>query len=172
MEDTSQTGANIRAVRRRKGLTQEELAKMTGISVMSIRRYEKGERIITDETVMKIANALDIEWQKLKGCVFWGYNGDGFEIWGPPDSITELDQIFADNIIQHDGQCKQISNRINVALEKLNDEGRQEAAKRVEELTEICRYQAQPPAEAPPAPPGDTDTPAVQDAPERPQEDE
>ena len=148
MIDTSDVGANIRAVRRQRGLTQEELAQMAGLSTMSIRRYERGERIVTDETVMKIAEALNIEWQKLKGWVIRRYNSDGFEIWGPPDEVTELDQLFADNISRQQGTHAQTNKRINIALDKLNAEGQQKAVERVEELTEIPRYQKEP--ETPP----------------------
>lgn len=54
--------------------------------------------------------------------------------------------------------------RMNTAFQKLNFVGRQEAAKRVEELTEIPRYCRQEPAEASPASPKNTDTPTEQDA--------
>lgn len=147
IEDTFEIGQNIRAVRKQMGLTQEELAKMAGLSTMSIRRYEKGERIITDETLMRIAKVLKIEWQKLKGWVFYGFTVDGYEFWGPPESITELDQIFADNISEQQGSCKQISNQIIMALNKLNRAGKQKAVERVLELTEIPRYQASPPSQ-------------------------
>lgn len=158
MVDTTEIGANIRAVRKQMGLTQEELAKMAGLSTMSIRRYEKGERIITDETLMRIAEVLKIDWHKLKGWVFWRYNADGFEIWGPPESETELDQIFADVISKRHSSQKQANNRINIALDKLNEEGQQKAVERVEELTEIPRYQKEleTPPQAPPHKTGDT----------------
>lgn len=60
-------------------------------------------------------------------------------------------------------------NRLGQCIPKLNDDGQQEAVKRIEELTEIPRYRrqdpAQPPAEAAPA----QGTPAAQDAPEEAQ---
>lgn len=151
MVDTSTTGENIRVVRRQRGITQEELAKMTGLSTMSIRRYESGERIVTDETLIKIGNALQIEWQKLKGLVCWGFDGDGFQVWAPPESETELNQIFADNISKHRSSRKKASDRINAALDKLNLTGQEKAVERVEELTEISRYQKEPqqPPQAP-----------------------
>ena len=55
-------------------------------------------------------------------------------------------------------------HRIAAALDQLNDEGREKAAERVEELTEIPRYRAQnAPQDTPPAPGGT-------DGPQRPQE--
>lgn len=141
IKDTFEIGQNIRAARKQMGLTQEKLAKMAGLSTMSIRRYEKGERIITDETLMKIAKVLKIEWQKLKGWVFHGFTVDGFEFWGPPVPTAKL-EIFADNISEQQGPCKQISDQIIMALNKLNRAGQQKAVERVLELTEIPRYQA------------------------------
>lgn len=54
------TGELIRAARRKAGMTQEELAKKTDLSTMSIRRYEAGERVITESTLQRIAAALGI----------------------------------------------------------------------------------------------------------------
>lgn len=65
-----------------------------------------------------------------------------------------------------DAQIKCSSNSHSVlfaALDKLNENGKQEAAKRVEELTEIPRYRRQVPDETPGTP-----TEAHQDAPEPP----
>lgn len=58
--DMKVIGKRIRQQRKIEGLTQEELAKKSGLSAMSIRRYESGERIAPKETIEKIANALDV----------------------------------------------------------------------------------------------------------------
>ena len=67
-------------------------------------------------------------------------------------------------------QCK----RIAAALDKLNEEGQEKAAERVEELTEIPRYQVQEPPTAPPqdppAPQEGKDTTSPADSPQRAQE--
>ena len=47
-------GEKIRDVRKRTGLTQEELAKQVGISTMTIRRYESNERICPRPIYTKI----------------------------------------------------------------------------------------------------------------------
>ena len=64
--------------------------------------------------------------------------------------------------------------RIAAALDKLNEEGQEKAAERVEELTEIPRYQVQEPPTAPPqdppAPQEGTDTTPAEVPPEGPQE--
>lgn len=50
----------IRTRRKEAGLTQAELAEKIGVSTMSIRRYESGDRIITDDILGRIANALNV----------------------------------------------------------------------------------------------------------------
>lgn len=52
-------GDKIKYYRKKRGYTQETLAKMTGFSKMSIRRYETGERQPRYGAVQEIANALD-----------------------------------------------------------------------------------------------------------------
>ena len=61
MFDMKMLGANIRKVRKFRGLTQEELARKAKLSTMSIRRYESGERMVTEKVMYQIARALDAE---------------------------------------------------------------------------------------------------------------
>lgn len=53
-------GEKIKDIRKRAGLTQEELAKQVGVSTMTIRRYESSERICLHPTYTKILKVLDI----------------------------------------------------------------------------------------------------------------
>lgn len=57
----------IRDIRKFKGITQEELAELTGLSSMSIRRYENGERTPNENTLRKIAMALESSVKELLG---------------------------------------------------------------------------------------------------------
>lgn len=70
--------------------------------------------------------------------------------------------------------AKDPQRRIVAALGKLNEEGQEKAAERVEELTEIPRYQAQEPPTAPaqdtPAPQEGTDTTLPSEASQEPPE--
>lgn len=52
---------NIKRIRKERGLTQEELGKMVGLSGVAIMRYEKGQREPKSETLEKIALALGIK---------------------------------------------------------------------------------------------------------------
>lgn len=52
----------LKDLRTEKNLTQEELAKKSGISIKSISRYELGETLPrTKKYYRKIANALDVD---------------------------------------------------------------------------------------------------------------
>lgn len=53
-------GNNIQRIRKEKGLTQSQLAKKAGISEISVRKYESGERKPKLETARKIACALNV----------------------------------------------------------------------------------------------------------------
>ncbi|WP_446787644.1 helix-turn-helix domain-containing protein [Macellibacteroides fermentans] len=56
-----QQGRLIRNYRKHLGMTQMELAEKSGISLMSIGKYERGERKPKVEQRIKIANALNID---------------------------------------------------------------------------------------------------------------
>lgn len=58
--DFKAIGTRIRQRRKVEGLTQEELAQKAGLSTMSIRRYEAGERIIPKEAIQSIATSLGV----------------------------------------------------------------------------------------------------------------
>lgn len=51
---------NLRAIRKAKKMSQEELAEASGVSQGAISKIERGEMNITLETIMQIAKALDV----------------------------------------------------------------------------------------------------------------
>lgn len=53
-------GDFIRQYRKEKKMTQKQLAQKSGVSMMSIRRYEKNERVPSIEHLKKIASSLGI----------------------------------------------------------------------------------------------------------------
>lgn len=58
-------GNNIRKYRKIAGLTQEQLGSLSGLSTMSIRRYEANDRKPNIEQLRKISNALGVVLGKL-----------------------------------------------------------------------------------------------------------
>lgn len=69
--DIKAIGEKIKQRRKIEGFTQEELAKKAGLSTMSIRRYESGERIAPKETLQTIAAALNTTPFALIGPEWW-----------------------------------------------------------------------------------------------------
>lgn len=64
-------GENIRLHRKEKGLTQEELGELVGISGVAVMRYEKGQREPKQETLLKISKALGVHLRDLIDQSIW-----------------------------------------------------------------------------------------------------
>lgn len=60
-------GNTIKKIRKENKLTQKELANKIGISEISIRKYEAGQRSPSLEILIKLANVLDIPLIELIG---------------------------------------------------------------------------------------------------------
>lgn len=114
------TGQLIKAARRKAGMTQEELGKKIGVSGSSMAQWENDLRNPKLDTLQRIAAALGVPVQEL------------ISDWEAVDK-EEFKRVF----IYGEG----IKDRIDAALDRLNDEGQEKAAERVEELTEIPKYQ-------------------------------
>lgn len=114
----------LKNTRKEHGLTQMELAEKAGIAVNSVRLYESGKVVPKLDTIAKIARAMGL------------YAGDLIDAgqWGqvlPWDSEKLTKQL---------ARRKELLDSIEVNFDFLNAEGQEEAAKRVQELTEIQKY--------------------------------
>ena len=58
--DQKAIGRRIKAARERKGLTQEELAEKVDLSPMHVSVIERGVKLPKLETLINIANVLDV----------------------------------------------------------------------------------------------------------------
>ena len=58
-------GDNVRRIRLRKGLTQEQFAELSGFSQQYISGLEQGERNPTVVTLYELANALGMNHLEL-----------------------------------------------------------------------------------------------------------
>ena len=58
-------GERLKTLRKKAGLTQEELADRSGFSIATIRRWEWGERIPRVDDIKKIARALGVSVDDL-----------------------------------------------------------------------------------------------------------
>ena len=69
-----QLSQKIKDARLRKGWTQDDLAKFSGVSLGSIKRYETGNGNITYSNLQKIINALGVEGSNFV------FEGDKFSV--------------------------------------------------------------------------------------------
>ncbi len=56
-----QIGNNLRKLRKKKNLTQSEVAKMTGISLSSYSKYERGYGVRYIRTLFKLARFYGVK---------------------------------------------------------------------------------------------------------------
>ncbi|MGW4412137.1 helix-turn-helix domain-containing protein [Nonomuraea sp. NPDC004702] len=99
MRDGRTIGARLRAARRSRGLTQEELAAAVGTSRDLIAKVEQGQRQTARLTsLIKLANALDVELSTLIGKHDQlGFDRDGGSVLGlrnvllSPSLLPDLD---------------------------------------------------------------------------------
>ena len=77
-------GRNIRALRKRRGLTLEALSALCGVAGNDLGRYERGEITPRPATVQKIAQALDVPMEAIRrrNMLFWGRRTCG--LWRRP----------------------------------------------------------------------------------------
>ena len=75
MEQTGTTGTMVKALRRGKGMTQQDLADATGLALATISRIENNRHVPETATKQVIARALGVPVEELNpGRVFyqWG----------------------------------------------------------------------------------------------------
>ena len=128
-------GERIKDCRKIKGFTQEQLAKATRISVMSIRRYESGERLANVEILQRIANALGISLSDLTNAqIFYGQDGEFRGVVGYEQDVRPFieEKRSAEMATSEDALC--------ALFRDLNVRGKKTAIERVQELTEIPKY--------------------------------
>ena len=142
----------IKEARRRKKLTQEQLAEQLGVQRAVVSKYETGRITPSVKQAQKIAAVLDIPLLDLIGI--------------EPEHNTELERTKLETLIEKfisqnenfdsnklsdayyydengfrfKGDGSPLEKLIHV-FDKLNPEGQEKAVERVEELTEIPKYQ-------------------------------
>ena len=88
-------GARIKELRKEKGLTQEQLAKLINVTKVSICCYEKGNRTPNLETFMDLVNVLDTTPNYLLGTDTKVVNEEDeeYSIYVPKEDIQILMEL-------------------------------------------------------------------------------
>ena len=134
-------GEIIKKLRIERGLTQKQLGELCEMADSAIRRYENGRANPKIETLQKIANALNVNVSELR---------NDFQIF--KDNIVDESGILSSakkaDVLQNDlwaeFQKRKIIEKLDITPDKqellfeynkLNKIGRNEAVKRVKDLT-------------------------------------
>ncbi|MBA3865410.1 MAG: helix-turn-helix transcriptional regulator [Solirubrobacterales bacterium] len=64
-------GENLRRVRRREGLSQEQLAARSSLQRTEIGRLDNGERVCRIDTLIRLAGAMAVPPGELLGGIDW-----------------------------------------------------------------------------------------------------
>lgn len=122
-----QLGENLKRFRKKAGYTQEELANRTGLSKMSIRRYETGERQPSLEALDNIAKALDIDvWDLYQSYIIIPRGKD------TPETQKAREE---------ESKELEFLDEMSYFYSLLNATGQYKALEQVEMLTKIPDYQ-------------------------------
>jgi transcriptional regulator with XRE-family HTH domain len=111
-------GEKIRITRKTAKMTQKDFADITGFSVNTISRYETGERVPSWGSIRQIASAFGVSAAEL---------------------LNGVDE-YAQNAINDFAEADVLHSRLLSAFDRLNDNGKNAAVERVEELAEIEKY--------------------------------
>lgn len=137
-------GKRIQNARKAANMTQAALGKEIGVSGAMIGQWENNLRNPKPETLERIANALGISlWDltptTLSDAIKFGYE-QGY--WSRSEEFREaedeVDAIIAE-LEAHKDDPKDLD--LLAAYRKLNMDGQRIAIERVEELTQIPKYQ-------------------------------
>lgn len=159
----------LRQIRIEKGFSQKALGEKCGLTQQAINRIEQGQRKIDLDLLLRMSDALNTSISEIlsydnmisnitpSGDIVYTdsdvveynriiekqENGEGFTPYDRHFISEYIDKspLVREWFIENGLKSKEKKlKRIQNAYEHLNSEGRKEAAKRIEELTEIERY--------------------------------
>lgn len=147
-------GERIQSARRAAGLKQSELAEKIGVAVVTIGQYERGKREPNIDMIIELSEALGVSVTYLLGVT--DENGrmtsGSFADSSDFEFIKMLgldDPACRAAYFNNGGQIEVVSKeRMNKAFDSLNKYGQAKAVERVEELTEIPKYQKTSPPDS------------------------
>lgn len=147
----STLGERIKKARIKKGLSQEQLAQIMDTTKSTISKYELDRREPSMSTIQKLTQVLDVPLTVLFGVT----DENGFitaDLFADPDDFEFIKLLGLNDPHQRtklftSPPSPPLPLRLENAFYALNARGQQVAVERVEELTEIPKYQKDPPPE-------------------------
>ncbi len=122
-------GMNIKAARKKKKMTQKELADLIGYSESSICKYEQGLVEIPMIIIEKIATTLNIPSSELLDLESWEDEFNSLNLSKEVKAFEAVDSVFG----------KDSCDFLKMFLQ-LNKEGQKRAIERIYEMTELSKY--------------------------------
>ena len=74
--DYKEIGQRVRKLRREKDITQEQLAELAGISCSFVGLIERGEKVLSVETLARLSKVFDADMHYLTFGCFSASNAD------------------------------------------------------------------------------------------------
>ncbi len=136
-------GEKIRKTRKQKKMTQNTLARLTGLAAITIRQYEANKYIPKIKNLRKISYALETS---LSEFIEPDQTTSGYDIYYDVcDSLIKTNdgkphQEIETKIINGNFQLNGEQRRILSLFDALNADGKKEALKRIKELSFIPAY--------------------------------
>lgn len=145
-------GERIRELRQQKGLTQKQLGDKCEMADSAIRRYESDRGNPTLDTLKRIAEALEVSTFSLLDSTEYCEQSiindldKRFAHWVQKrfDSPNEFYNALFSEKVQLALLRDDLDKRLIDAYGRLNSDGKVKAVERIEELTEVLKYQVKP----------------------------
>lgn len=127
----------LKQLRLKAGLTQQEVADILGVSKSTISKYEKGLRGINSNHFEKLSELYKVE-------PIYILTGKTNEEWQKQIELEVSDGLNEERKYWESVLLTDAVRVLIPLLDKLNAEGQRVAADRVQELSEIPKYQKTP----------------------------
>lgn len=131
-------GTQIKNYRKRKNLTQKDLALMIGKTVSSVQKYECGSTEIPTSVLEKIADVLGMDITSLLFVSQFAADNPTEKI-GDTLKRFDISSLMA-AIDKAPGAGSTPLEQLTTSFTKLNEKGQEKAASYVEDLTKIPEY--------------------------------
>ena len=149
-------GNKIKALRKKHNLTRKQLAEELGINYSTLANYENDNRNLPTELLVEISTIFNISMD-----FFFNRNTNDYEEW--KTDIYRVKKVFTEvkyddmvsmmgdawgtkapgayrEFIKANGKVVPLREILISYFEELNQIGKKEAVKRIEELTHIDKY--------------------------------
>lgn len=124
----------LKELRIKNGYTQQDIANVLGVTKAAISKYENGQRRMSIKTMKTLSDFFQVDIKFF------------FDRQPDPEMIAKFNNMV-DEMVQDERKhwekilLTEPVKKITSLLDKLNKSGQQKAIERVEELTEIPKYQ-------------------------------